>query len=146
MKKQLITAAILMVFLGVAVVHDAAAGLFDRFKSDQEETKVPPRYNLLPTMSFHKGVLGRDVGAAWTLGELKLSFAPTCEITSEAKNGAGLDEGREALVMGSKVGDTIVAWRVTVQGSDQGILVQDPQITFTPSEENPMVGVGTGPQ
>ena len=97
-------------------------------------------------MSFHTGVLGRDAGTGWTLGDLRLSLAPNCEINSEADQGTGLDEGREALVMGSRLGDTIVAWRVLVKQNEYGLEARDSNIKFIPSEEDPSVGVGSGPE
>lgn len=147
MKRTIPVILVLVLFLGVTVAPDADAGWLDKFKKDKkEETKVPPRYDLFPTMGFHTGVLGLDAFNAWTLDDLSLAFAPECKISSEIDPNGGLDEGRKAMVMGSKVGDTIVAWRVEILASEYGIKAHDPHIEFIPSESDPTVGVGSGPE
>lgn len=146
MKRAIPTALILMLVLGTAMAPVASAGWLDKWTNDKTESKVPPRYDLYPTMSFHTGLLGQDVRTGWTLDGFRLALAPDCEITSEAAQGGGLDQGRKALVMGSKVGDTIVAWRIQVLKSDSGQEASDSNIEFTPSEVDPTVGEGTGPE
>lgn len=147
MKRAIPTLLILSIVAAVLAAPGAEAGLFDKWnKNKNEKSNKPPRYDLLPTMSFHTGILGRDVGQGWTLGDLRLSFAPDCEINTEVDHGSGLDEGREALVMGSRLGNTIVAWRVLVKKNEYGLEARDSNIQFIPSEVDPTVGEGSGPE
>nr|MEE4268443.1 hypothetical protein [Candidatus Krumholzibacteria bacterium] len=150
MKRVFPAAVALILIVGLLAASDAQAGLFDRWGKDkkdkEEQAKVAPRYDHYPSMVFHSGLLGRDVGTGWTVDSYRLILAKDCVITSEVPMGDGLDEGREALIMGSRLGDTIVAWRVKVKAEDGGFNSKDPNIKFVPSEVDPTVGEGSGPE
>jgi hypothetical protein len=147
MKREFPAAAAVILIVGLLAASDAQAGLFDGWGKDKtEQSKVAPRYDHYPSMGFHAGLLGRDVGTGWTLDGFRLVLAKDCVVTTEIPMGDGLDEGREALIMGSRMGDTIVAWRVKVKAGDGGLRSGDPNIKFVPSEVDPTVGEGSGPE
>ena len=109
--------------LGLALTAMAAAdveaGWFK--KSNQkprtektEEMQKPARFDHYPAMQFMGGVLTRDAHSGWKIGETQLYVAANCVITSEGSEEGWLEEGREAVVMGSKVGDAISAWSIQV--------------------------------
>ena len=145
--KRTISAALVLVFaLGMTMVPDADAGWLDKLKKDEDQSKTTHRYDFLPTMSFNSGVLGRDTGQGWPVGGFKLVLAENCRITSDVDRVTGLEEGRTALVMGSRLGDTIVAWQIEIRGNEFGLKAMDEHIEFTPSENDPTVGEGSGPE
>jgi len=105
-----------------------------------------PRYDNYPTMSFQKGILSRGIGQSWELEGLKLHFVSGCQVTNEMGAEGSLSDGREALVVGSRMGDTMIVQRVRILKPDnlnEG-LASSAQVI--PSDVDPTVGEGTGPE
>jgi hypothetical protein len=92
-------------------------------------------------MAFHKGELRAEGIGLWKIGELYLQLAPDCEMVGADQ----LQTGRTALVMGPRVGDTIVAWRLEMvkRAPQRTPRTLDTQIQW--SESDPTVGEGTAP-
>jgi hypothetical protein len=148
MKRALPLVLIVTVALGTLVVPEAEAGWLDKWmkKDKKEESSKAHRYDLYPTMSFHKGLLGRGTGQSWELDNTNLLVRSDCEVITELGGDAQLTEGREALVMGTRFGDTIIAYQVRIMKPDymsEGALKES---EFTPSDSDPTVGEGQGPQ
>ena len=147
MMKRTLTILALVALVALVVAPGVEAGLLDKLnKKNDDQKKKPQRYDLYPSMGFYTGTLGRDIGTGWTLGHYRLILAKDCSISSEVHDKPVLDEGRPALVMGPRIGDTIVAWRVRIQADEYGRLNENPEVEFTPSEVDPTVGEGTGPE
>jgi hypothetical protein len=152
MKRITITLLVLAFVAGAVATPDAEAGLFKKDKSKRTEKpdwmKKPHRYDNAPRMSFHSGVLQQDGWTGWKLGELKLQLAKDCFITSDGVETGTLDAGRQAFVMGPRVGDTIVAWSVRV--NQQWVPesnTYDSNVELKKSEANPNCGeITRGPQ
>lgn len=144
MKRTIPVFLILTFVLSSLVVPEAGAGWLDKFKKKEHETKLTPRYDLYPTMSFHKGVLRRGAGLGWLLDGAELEIRSGCRVTSDFGDGAGLEEGQTAIVMGPIIGETINAYRVRIVKPEY-MWEGTPQTTeVTPSEVDPTVGVITG--
>ena len=136
----------LLTILAVSAAQDSGAGWLKKNKKNNEsrqEQKVH-RFDRLPTMSFFSGAISRDFSGNWELDGRPLDFAPGCTVISadEAAE-ARVDSGSNVLLMGTRDGDTIVAWRVLVQPPDQphsGQSVDNPSVVWSTS--NPTVGEG----
>lgn len=124
----------------------AEAGLFDRWNKKEPQKEAVPRYDLLPSMTFYKGVLGYGVANSWELDDVQLQFVSDCVVTSELSGDGGLQAGQEALVMGSRIGDTIIAHRVRIVKPDYMNEGMPKSGTVSPCEADPTVGEGTGPE
>lgn len=152
MKRFTITLLVLVFVTGVVAVPVTEAGLFKRNKSERTEKpdwmKKPHRYDDLPRMSFHSGILQQDGWTGWKLGELKLQLAKDCFITTNGVETGALDAGRTAFVMGPQIGDTIVAWSVRVdQQWHAESNTYDSNVELKKSETNPNCGeIKRGPQ
>ena len=146
MKRTIPVALILVLALSTMVAPEAGAGWLDKLKNKDKENKAAPRYDLFPSMTYHKGVLSQGAGHSWQLDGVNILVRSDCAITSELTAEAVLGEGQEALVMGTRLGDTIVAYRVRLVKPDymNDGSVKSSQVT--PSEVDPTVGVGTGPE
>lgn len=128
------------------VATGAQAGWFGQGKDKDDGAGDPaPRYDNYPTMSFHVGTLTRNGYSGWKLGDLDVQFRPDCEIGAHGEEAGGLSEGRQVIISGARVGDTILAIRVTVLNPnwDMGPANMDQKVTWSTSD--PTVGVGTGP-
>ena len=117
MKRITIFTLALAFMLGVVATPEANAAWFKKKQSKRtdkpEWMKKPQRYDG-PTMTFHSGMLQQDGWTGWKLGETKIQFAKECLITTDGVEGGALDAGREAIIMGPKFGNTILAWSVRV--------------------------------
>lgn len=139
------TMIILALFAAAALLTaPAEAGLFKKSKkkAKPEATQLAEtwRYDRLPAMSFHKGVL-QNVGTnVWKVGEVTMQLAPGCQIEGGI---SALQSGRTAVVMGPRAGNTIIAWNIDLkkpQASARGPLAPGTEIEW--SEADPSVGVG----
>ena len=121
MKTITILTLALVLTIGVVATPQADAGWFKKDKPERTEKpewmKKPRRFDG-PVMSFHSGVLQQDGWTGWKLGETKIQFTKDCFITTDGAEEGYLDAGREAIVMGPKIGDTILAWSVRVLQPD----------------------------
>lgn len=146
MKRAIPVGLILIIFLSTLVVQDAGAGFLNRGSKKNQESKAVPRYDLFPKVSFHKGVLNQGMGGVWQLDDVGLQVRTDCVITSDFGGDPSLVDGREALVMGSKLNGTIVAFRVRIMKPDnmyEGVMNSSEVV---PSEMDPTVGIGRGPE
>ena len=98
-----------------------------------------------PSMGFHLGTLTRDGWTGWRLGDLDIQLMPDCVIESNGEGGGALTEGRQAIVTGSLVGNTIVVRRVTVLNPNWDMGPRNYEENVTWSDSDPTVGVGNGP-
>lgn len=148
MKRVIPLALIVAVTLGTLAVSDAQAGWLDKWKKKdkKEETAQVHRFDLYPTMSFHKGTLSRGIGLSWELDNTNLLVRSDCEVVTELGGEAQLTEGREALVMGTRLGDTIVAYQVRLVKPDYMSEGTPTETEVMPSDSDPTVGEGRGPQ
>ncbi len=151
--KRITVAMLALVFAaGLALAPVADAGWFKKDKPKRTEKpewmKKARRYDNMPTMSFHTGVLEQDGWTGWKLGETKLQFSKDCLITAEGSEEGFLDAGRQAFVMGTKAGDTIVAWSVRVSRIEASVQNSyDSNIKVQKSEANPNCGeIESAPQ
>jgi hypothetical protein len=143
-----------MIFLCLAmmgmVTMEAEAGWLK--KSDKkertekpEEMSVPHRFDRNPNMVFMGGTLSQDPLSGWKIGDTPLYLGKKCVITMAGADKGTLEEGREAVVMGVKVGEAISAWSIQVaplytpMQLDSGI---EPEME---PGDNPNVGRYTGP-
>ena len=149
MKRTTLIMLAIGVTVGLLAPLETEAGWFDKLtgsssggKSNQTET---PRYDNYPSMGFHLGTLTRDGWTGWSLGELDIQFTPDCVIESNGDGAGVLVEGRQAIISGSRVDDTIVALRVTIlkPNWDMGPKNYDEDVTW--SDSDPTVGVGNAP-
>ena len=133
----------LLAILAVSVAQDSGAGWFKKNKEPRQEQQVH-RFDRLPTMSFFSGKMNNGFSGTWELDGQPLDFAPGCTVISMDEAGeAQLNSGNDVVLMGTKDGGTIVAWRILVQSpnhqrTDQA--VENPSVVW--SESNPTVGVG----
>lgn len=144
MKRIIILLALLAVTAAVTV--PAQAGLFKRGKTKKEPVRKEQswRYDRLPTMAFTKGELKQDGFGAWKVGEVRLQFAPNCEFTG-ADGPRSLGTGQTVVVMGPRVGGTMVAWQVDVQKPAHIQPTRSDDVNIRWSDADPTVGVGHGP-
>jgi len=145
MKRITVTLLVLIFTAGLIVAPDADAGWLKKDKPKRTEKpdwmKKPHRFENMPTMSFHSGVLEQDGWTGWKLGETKLQFAEDCVIIADGAVDGVLDAGRPAIVMGPKVGDTIVAWSVRISHIEAPIQnTYDSEVSVEKSEANPYCG------
>ena len=139
------TLTILALF-AVAVLLAGPAAEAGPFKKDKKKAAPAKtwRYDKYPDMSFHKGILQQDGRAGWKLGEFELVLAEKCVIFGEG--GGRLQNGRTAVIMGARVGDTIVAWTVQMHKATVSSPKPDDKDTHIEwSTSDPTVGVGHAP-
>jgi hypothetical protein len=145
MKRTIIAGLVLVLTAGVFAAPGVEAGLFKKSKSKRTEMpewmQAPRRFDRAPTMAFVSGTLDQDGWTGWKIGETKLQFAEDCQISSEGAAISSLEAGTEVVVMGPRVGDTIVAWSVRVQKPDFSVGRKvDHETELIYSETNPNVG------
>jgi len=85
-----------------------------RDKARRERITNTPRYDNLPTMSFHKGKLRQGTWSGWSLDGVDMQVSPDCKVVHENGEVGSLSGGQEVLVMGARHGNTIVAWSVRI--------------------------------
>lgn len=147
MKRAIPAALILAILVVLAAAPAAHAGFLDKWtKKEAAQTKAAPRYDLYPTMTYHTGVLGHGVAASWTLDDADLLVRADCRISSDFGGKAELTAGKEALVTGVKFGSTIIAYSVRLVKPDYMNAGAVKSSEVVPSEVDPTVGHGQGPQ
>ena len=142
--------AIILTTAGLVLIlaaDSARADLFSLSKRDksQRDTEVQaPRYDKYPTMSFFVGTLSRSGWTDWQIDDKQVEVA---EPESAARNGSlpQFSEGSQAIIMGTLVGDRIVAHRVRLLDPQWTVPVADNQEDIRWSTTDPTVGEGTGP-
>ncbi|MBU8869912.1 MAG: hypothetical protein KOO60_03445 [Gemmatimonadales bacterium] len=146
-------AILFMLALGTAasllVPLDTEAGWLGKLKGKStdktSELDLVPRYDNYPTMGFHLGTLSRDSWTGWRLDELNVQFTRDCVITSNNDDKGEMVEGKQAIITGSRVGDTIIAQRVTILKPNWDAGPKNTQENVIWSDSDPTVGVGNGP-
>ena len=112
-----------MICLGLAltvmVVTDAEAGRKKKpakgaRTEKTEEMKKPHRFDNQPTMEFLGGTLTKDAHSGWKIGDTPLYLRGDCVITMDGVGEGWLEEGREAVIMGARMGGAITAWSIHV--------------------------------
>lgn len=154
MNRRLVTTTVLCVVAGALVVSDAEAGKRrDTKKLSKERTEMPALYtephhfDRDPTMSFHRGVLRRDGLAGWRVGDLHLQMRPDGLVLDPDGEQSFLQEGRDVVVMGPRVGDTMVGWNVRLLASESMASVSSTDVVKKPSDVTPDVGeIVSGPR
>jgi hypothetical protein len=106
-------------------------------------------------MEFVSGDLRRDGSYGWRVGNSRLALHETCSIEDdEGRTGTGsLRDSAQAVVMGTRVGGTLIAYHVMVCKPSWGSfssytsvddLRDEVQIVWSTSD--PSVGRGDAPQ
>lgn len=141
--KRILTTLALCAAVALLVGPTAEAGPFSKDKKKDARPAKTWRYDRYPDMSFHQGVLRQEGRSGWKVGDLNLVLDEKCRIFGEG--GDQLQAGRTVVVMGARVGNTIVAWTVQTQKATRSVpsLDKDTQIEWSTSD--PTVGVGRAP-
>lgn len=150
MKHLKLTAIGLVLAMTVMVVAEAEAGRIKKPRKGSrtektEDMKTPQNYDMYPTMQFVSGVLSRDHHAGWKIGETPLYVHKDCTIYLEGAEEGFLQEGREAFVMGSLVGEAISAISIRIAEPNFPTNGPNPMADIMEPGENPNVGRYTGP-
>ena len=133
-----------LVFL-VTSVAEVDAGWLEKPKKQQrtektEEEIKPHEVDYLPTMSFVGGTLSREAHTGWKVGETPLYLSKDCVITMAGEEEGYLQEGREATVMGVRMGNAINAWSIVI--SEQSYMSQGQSSSTELKEAGPNPNVG----
>lgn len=141
----LVTAALALVLVAQAA---EAENPFARDRSRSGgHVEQAHRYDHFPAMEFVTGTLNRDSWTGWELDDLQLKPVKDCHVEVDGSLLPGtLKSGRQALVMGHRQGDVLVAYRVRILRPTYdlgGSGLEDLEIQ--PSDSDPTVGVGQGP-
>jgi len=109
--------------LTVMVVTEAEAGRIKKppkgsRTEKSEEMQVPQSYEKYPPMHFVTGVLSRDPHSGWMIGDTPLLVHKNCTIYLEGAEEGWLEEGREAIVMGSWLENSISAVSIRMTNPD----------------------------
>ncbi len=147
MNRRLVTTAVLCLAVGALVAGDAEAGKRrDSKKLSKDRTEMPALYTQPhhfdrdPPMSFHRGVLRRDGLAGWRLGELQLQMRPDALVLGADGQMSSLREGSEAVVMGPRVGNTMVGWNARLLPPESSVSFSTTDVVKKPSDTTPEVG------
>ena len=139
-----------MICLGFAltamVVNEAEAGKIkkppkgSRTENKEEQTK-PHRFDNYPSMDFVGGTLTQDPHTGWKIGGTPLHLKEGCVITMDGVEEQGwLEEGREAVVMGARFGDTISAWSIHISQPTYKMMGMSQSEELKEAGSNPNVG------
>jgi hypothetical protein len=137
------------------VLPDDAAAWWGKKKSRQAESRETPRFDRYPTMEFVSGKLRSDGPAGWRIGNCRLALHGTCRVEDEeGRSGVrSLRDGTPAVVMGNRVGGTMIAFHVIVRKPEWGTFgtfgsVDDPrgEVNIIWSTSDPSVGRGDAPK
>jgi hypothetical protein len=145
MKNLKLATTFLGCFLAFSMVTAADAGWFkkDRHKNrteKNEEEMKPCRFDNHPPMYFLKGMLSRSVHSGWKIDETPLYVAKDCTISMVGEEEGWLESGRDAVVMGARMGDGIVARSIVVYQPSYGSLGSGSSEEPKESGPNPNVG------
>lgn len=147
MIRRLMTTTALCLAVGALVAGDAEAGpRRDSKKLSKDRTEMPAlytkphRFDRDPTMSFHRGVLRRDGLAGWRVGDLHLQMRPDALVLGTDGEMSFLREGSEAVVMGPRVGNTMVGWNVRLLAPESSVSLSTSNVVKKPSDTTPEVG------
>jgi hypothetical protein len=149
MKRIIITTLALVLVFGLATAEAGQKKKVTRKSPPRgsrtektEEMKKPARYDKMPTMSYVSGRLDQEGLRGWRIGNHSLILKDDCSVMEGGEAGY-LREGKKAIVMGSRVGDTIVAWSVRLVPEDFSSPTPSRHFRREPGP-NPNVGVLKG--
>lgn len=147
MNRNLVTATTLIALTGLVLASDAEAGRRkDKGKLSEKRTEMPALYtdphhfDRDPTMSFARGVLRRDGLAGWKVGDYNLQMGPQANVLGPDGQATMLQEGRDALVMGPRLGDTYIGWSVRLLDPERPGTSTADGVTRKPSDTTTDVG------
>lgn len=139
-----------LVLVLVAVTGDPAqAGLFGKNKPKYERMEKEFkawRYDRMPTMSFASGTMSRSSFTGWEMDNVQVHLKKDCAIIDSEGEPTDLTEGKQVVVMGPRVGNTIIAWQIRVMKPNYRHSGADAGKNIEWSDVDPTVGVGTGPE
>ena len=145
--KHLKLATICLVFaMAVMVVADAEAGKIKKPPKGSRTEKpehmmAPHHFDYQPEMTFVAGVLSKDPQVGWKVGDTPLYLSQECVIYLDGTEDGWLEEGRDAVVMGSKAGEAISAWSVHMGDSGSKYMGTDISSELKEPGKNPNVGM-----
>lgn len=147
MNRRFLTMTALCALGAVVLVTDAQAGRKqDNRKTRPERTEMPALYTQPrhfdrdPTMSFHRGVLRREGIVGWRIGDYVLQMGPNADVLGPDGEAAMLTEGRDALVMGPRHGNTFIGWSVRLLDPERPGTSTTMAVVKKPSDTTPEVG------
>ena len=131
--------------LAAMVVTEAEAGRIKKppkgaRTEKTEEMKVPHSFDNYPPMQFMGGVLTRSAHTGWMLGEKPLYLRKDCVITVDGVGDGQLEDGRQAVVMGSLQGGAVSAWAIHIAQPEYGSVGLDKSEEPKEAGPNPNVG------
>ena len=149
MKRIIITILALVLAFGLATAEAGQKKKVSRKSPPKgsrtektEEMKKPARFDRNPTMSYVTGRLDQEGLRGWRIGDYSLALKDGCSIIENGE-ASYLREGKKAIVMGSRVGNTIVAWSVRMVPEDFSSPTPEEGVRREPGA-NPNVGVLRG--
>lgn len=147
MNRNFVLMPALCLALTVALAPAAEAGRkADTKKLSSKRTEMPAemskahRFDRLPEMQFHTGVLSRDGVSGWRVGDYRLQLSSESIITGADGQTGLLQEGSRVLVMGPSFGDTFVGWNVQLLGPEMPANGKSAGVVKQPSDSDPDVG------
>jgi len=145
MKHPKLAMIFLVLAMTVMVVTEVEAGRIKKPKKGArtektEEMKKPAKFDNYPSMQFTSGVLSRDALTGWRIGDIPLYVHKDCSIYLEGAEEGYLEEGREAVVMGSMIGDAMSAMSIHISNPSYMMNGTDSLETIKEPGENPNVG------
>ncbi len=131
--------------LAAMVVTEAEAGRKNKTPKGArtektEEMKEARRFDNKPTMDFLGGTLSRDAHSGWKIGGTSLYLRKDCVIIMEGVEEGWLEEGRQAIVMGSRVGNAISAWSIHIAQPEYKTMGLSQSKELKEAGPNPNVG------
>ena len=137
---------VLALALAVGAGDPAQAGLFGRGKQKNREREAKTwRYDHLPTMNFVRGTLSRDGLRDWQVGGVQVQLTEKCRVVDGDGEEAQMSDGAEVMIMGPRVGGTVVAWQIRVLDASYLHASDDSEKNIAWREVDPTLGEGTGP-
>jgi hypothetical protein len=141
--KHLIAALALMLI--VANGFPVNAGIFGSDDDDDKELKAW-RFDRKPTMSFARGTLSRDTyGKGWEMDGIAVQLSKRCKVVDSEGEAAELREGREAVIMGPRYGNTVVAWQIRILDHGFSQPLGGTDLAVRTCEADPTLAEGHGP-
>ncbi len=143
MKRMMFITLALAILVTVSITDEANAGWFTKDKNEEVDNKAH-RFELFPSMSFYSGTIRRDTYAGWLLDNLSLQLVSKSSVIMDGTEKGFLQEGKSAMVMGVKYGNTLLAYRVRVMKPDYEYAQNDVVENLIPGP-HPKISIGSGP-
>ena len=136
---------VLVLVLAIAAGDPAQAGIFGKSKQKDTKELTTWRYDRLPSMSFVRGTVGRDAMTDWHVDQIQVHLAKKCRIVDSDGEKARMSDGDEVVIMGPRIGNTVVAWHIRVLDASFMHVSENQYENVQWSEVDRTVGEGTGP-